>query len=169
MTLTSSIDSIPKKDSKKQKKEEEKVSPIKNKSRKTPKVREGPKAATTAFFFFQAERRGGCKIDNPALSNKEIVRVSSFLFRNLLRNTKNFLRLIGTDSSLLRTPIEKDTEGRRRFTRQPISRSQFKRKRARKSSEQLLSKILVRLNEQCLPSFSISRIEERTARKRIQR
>lgn len=53
---------VPKKESKKanaiaEKKEEEKVQVSKERTRKTPKSREGPKAATTAFFYYQADRR----------------------------------------------------------------------------------------------------------------
>ena len=50
----------------------------KEKGSKAKSKKDGPKRVTSAFFFFQAERRPTLKVERPELPVKEIVRVSAF-------------------------------------------------------------------------------------------
>jgi len=54
--------------------------PIPTKGGKKGKVREGPQRPSSAFFFFQADRRDALKKERPDLSHKMIISVSLTLF-----------------------------------------------------------------------------------------
>lgn len=58
-------------------------------SKKAKPKYEGPKRPTSAFFFFQEERRPQLKELHPDKSHKEIVSVSTLTFRCLDRSGEN--------------------------------------------------------------------------------
>lgn len=66
----------------------------KTKNKEAPKKKVGkdktaPKRPTSAFFYYQAERRATIKAEKPEMQNKEYISVSNFksdTFRQWLKN-----------------------------------------------------------------------------------